>query len=175
MSFNLNEAIAVLERTPASLRAMLHGLPAKYTEADEGPDTWNPIAVVGHMIHGEDADWITRARMILEVGTREEFEPFDRQAQFKKFPGWPMDKLLDTFAARRAANITTLRSWRLSPQDLQRKGRHPALGEVTLENLLATWVAHDLGHIAQIARVMAKQHTDDVGPWKQYLPVLTRK
>jgi hypothetical protein len=174
MSFNLNEAIAVLERTPAALRAMLGGLPQGYTDANEGPNTWSPFVVLGHLVHGEETDWIPRARLILEVGDREPFEPFDREAQFKRFADWSMEKLLETFALRRAASITTMKSWRLGPEDLQRKGRHPALGEVTLQQLLATWVAHDLGHIAQIARAMAKRHTEDVGPWKEHLPVLTR-
>jgi hypothetical protein len=174
MTFSVEEAMAILERTPAALRAMLHGLPASYLNANEGPDTWSPTAVVGHLIHGEDTDWIPRARMILEDGTNREFEPFDRFAQFKRFDGWPMEKLLPTFADRRAASILTLKSWRLTPKDLARKGRHPDFGEVTLEQLLATWVAHDLGHVAQIARAMAKRHNDDVGPWQKFLPVLTR-
>src|SRR6266853_178126 len=154
MEFNVGEGMAVLTRTPATLRELLAGLPSPWTRANEGPDTWSPQDVVGHLIHGEETDWIPRANIILTRGEAQPFEPFDRFAQARRFVGWSLQRLLDRFAELR--------------------GRHPELGQVTLSQLLASWVVHDLGHIAQISRVMAKQYTAAVGPWTAYLPVLTR-
>lgn len=174
MSLDLAEALPVLERTPATLRALLTGLPEEWTIATEGEGTWSPFDVVGHLIHGERADWIPRTERILRDGDRVPFEPFDREAMFRASVGRSMEELLDTFATLRQANLVTLRALRLAPTDFARRGRHPALGTVTLGQHLASWVVHDLGHIAQITRVMAKRYTADVGPWKEYLPVLTR-
>ena len=174
MEFDLDEGLAVLTRTPATLRALLAGLPAPWTSANEGPDTWSPQDVVGHLIHGEETDWIPRAKIILTKGESQAFEPFDRFAQARRFTGWSLERLLDRFGEARAEGIATLRGWHLTGEQLARCGRHPELGQVTLSQLLASWVVHDLGHIAQISRVMAKQYTAAVGPWKAYLPVLTR-
>lgn len=174
MLFDLNEAIPVLRRTPGALRALLSDLPEPWLYGREGPDTWSPFDVVGHLIDGEETDWIPRARIILEGGPNPVFEPFDRFRHLRVNGGKPLIDLLERFARLRAENVATLAAFRLSPSDLAREGIHPELGRVTLHQLLATWVAHDLGHIAQVARVMAKQYGDEVGPWRAYLPVLTR-
>lgn len=170
--FDLDEAIAVLERTPATLRGWLSGLPAAWIEADEGGDSWNAFDIVGHLIHGERTDWIARARIVLEHGDSRAFEPFDRFAQFELSKGRGLDELLDEFAELRQRNLEILRGFDLGPRELARSGRHPELGPVTLGELLATWAVHDLGHIAQIARVMAKRYGSEVGAWGAYLPVL---
>lgn len=174
MAFELTEGIAVLERTPAVFRALLGGLSDPWTTCDEGPDTFSPFDNVGHLIHGERADWIPRARIILEQGATRRFEPYDRFAQVRESAGKTSAELLDEFASLRSANLVTLRGWNLTGQQFSLRGEHPALGAVTLRQLLATWVAHDLGHIAQTTRVMAKRYRDDVGPWRQYLPIMDR-
>ena len=153
MDFDLTEGIAVLERTPHTLRAMLAGLPPVWTDADEGPGTWSPWAILGHLIHGEQTDWIARAELILAQGAERRFTPFDREAQFRESRGKSLGELLDEFERVRAANLQTIAGWRLTAAQLALTGEHPTLGTVTLRNLLATWVAHDLGHIAQTARV----------------------
>jgi hypothetical protein len=172
MTFDLSEATAVLERTPRVLGALFGGLQEAWLTADEGPDTWSPVDVVGHLIIGEETDWIPRARIILDRGEARPFDSFDRFAQFGRFAGWAMPALLDRFAMLRAESLATLASWNLSPAELARTGTHPALGRVTLEQLLATWVAHDLDHLIQAQRVMACRYEMAVGPWKQYLGVL---
>lgn len=174
MSFDLNEGIAVLERTPATFRALLTGLPDVWTARNEGPDTFSPYDNVGHLIHGERTDWIPRARIILAQGANRRFEPYDRFAQIRESKGKNLEQLLDEFAKLRTENLTTLRGWNLTDRELALEGEHPELGTVTLRQLLATWVAHDLGHVAQTTRVMAKQYRDAVGPWRAYLPVLDR-
>jgi len=174
MEFDLPTGIAVLERTPATLRAMLAGLPPAWTDATEGLETWSPFDNVGHLIHGERTDWIPRARIILAEGAERRFTPYDRFAHFRESTGKTLGMLLDELASLRAENLATLRGWRLTDAQLALTGEHPALGTVTLRQLLATWVAHDLGHIAQVARVMAKQYREAVGPWREYLPVLDR-
>ena len=173
-AFTLPAGIAVLERTPAVLRALLGGLPTDWTAATEGDGTWSPYDVVGHLIHGERTDWIARARIILAEGPERRFTPFDREAQFRESRGRPLEQLLGEFAELRAANLLTLADWQLSEAQLALTGEHPEFGEVTLRQLLATWVAHDLGHVAQVARVMAKRYGDAVGPWRAYLPVMDR-
>ena len=170
---NLDEAVAVLQRTPATLDALLRGLPAGWIDAHEGGETWSPFDVLGHLIHGEQADWLARIRIILDHGESRPFEKFDRFAQFEASKGRTLDELLDEFAALRRDNLAQLASLRLSPSDLARKGLHPSLGPVTLGHLLATWVAHDLDHIVQISRVMARQYSDEVGPWRAYLRVIS--
>src|SRR5262245_12632947 len=150
MDFNLEEGVAVLERTPLVLRAMLDGLSPAWVDADEGPDTWSPYVVVGHLIHGERADWIPRAQLILAQGANRAFTPFDREAQFRESEGKSLSELLDEFEALREENLQTLLDWELTDADLSLEGRHPAFGAVTLRQLLATWVAHDLGHILQV-------------------------
>ncbi|HEX6060025.1 MAG TPA: DinB family protein [Gemmatimonadaceae bacterium] len=174
MEFELSRALEVLERTPATMRAMLGGLSEAWTAPNEGPETFSAFDNVGHMVHGERTDWIPRARIILEQGANRRFAPFDRFAHYEESRGKSMVELLDELARLREANLATLREWRLSERELALEGEHPALGRVTLRQLLATWVAHDLGHIAQTARVLAKQYRQAVGPWRAYLPVLDR-
>ncbi|MEZ4702558.1 MAG: DinB family protein [Rhodothermales bacterium] len=174
MDFHLADGIAVLERTPGTLRALLAGLPAAWFEANEGPDTWSPFDVVGHLLHGERTDWIPRARIILEQGADRRFKPFDRFAQFEENADASLEDLLQAFERARRDSLTTLTGWTLSAAELDLAGEHPEFGEVTLRQLLATWVAHDLSHIAQIGRVMAKQYRDAVGPWRAYLPIMDR-
>jgi hypothetical protein len=173
MQFVLEEALAVLSKTPSTLRSLLHGLPAEWIEHNEGAETWSPYVVIGHLVHGERADWIPRARIIREHGESRPFDPFDRFAQFQESEGKSIDELLSEFETLRALNLETLREWKLSSSELESKGQHPSLGSVTLSELLATWVAHDLDHIAQIARTMAKQYSSAVGPWKAYLSILS--
>jgi uncharacterized damage-inducible protein DinB len=174
VEFRIHNAIEVLERTPTVVAHLLRGLSPEWLAANEGRGTWSPSDVVGHLIHCEDADWIPRAEIILRDGESRPFDPFDRFAHLTRFRGWSLDDLLRRFAEARAANLETLRGWRLTPAQLARRGRHPDFGPVTLGELLATWVVHDLNHIAQIARVMAKQYGDAAGPWKAYLPILVR-
>jgi hypothetical protein len=174
VSFDLLEGIAVLERTPGVFRSLLDGLPDEWIKANEGPETFSPFDNVGHLIHGERTDWIPRARIILEQGDDRRFEPYDRFAQSRESQGKSIIDLLDEFDRLRADNLATLRGWRLTDVELALEGEHPALGTVTLRQLLATWVAHDLGHIAQTTRVMAKRYRDAVGPWRAYLPILDR-
>lgn len=171
--FVMEEGVAILARTPAVIDAMLRGLPAGWIAAHEGGESWSPFDVVGHMIHGERTDWLSRARIILEHGEARSFDKFDRFAQFAASEGRTLDSLLDEFAALRRESLAALAALNLTEVDLDRKGRHPELGGVTLRNLLATWVAHDLDHICQIARVLARQYTDDVGPWRAYLRVIS--
>jgi hypothetical protein len=172
VSFELTAAREILARTPATLDAMLRGLPDAWSRVNEGPDTWSAYDVVGHLVHGERADWIPRARIILEHGAARAFEPFDRFAQFRESAGKSLETLLDEFAALRRENLATLDALRIGQETLAREGRHPDFGVVTMGQLLATWVVHDLGHIAQISRVMAKRYAGEVGPWMEYLPVL---
>jgi hypothetical protein len=173
--FDLEEAAALLERTPALLHAWLVDLPEVWLSADEGPDTFSPREVVGHLLHGEETDWIARTRRILEHGESVTFDRYDRFAQRERYGDWPMTRLLAGFAAARAGNLRTLRAFGLTPADLDRRGMHPALGSVTLRQLLSTWVVHDQSHITQIARVMAKRYDETVGPWSRYLRVLGRR
>jgi hypothetical protein len=174
MDFDLATGTAILERTPGTLRAMLEGLPATWTDATEGPDTWSPYVIVGHLIHGERTDWIPRARIILAPGTDRRFTPYDRLAQFRESRGKSLGDLLDEFAALRRENLATLAGWNLTEEQMALEGEHPEFGPVNLRQLLATWVVHDLGHIAQMARVMAKQYREGIGPWRAYLPIVDR-
>ena len=168
---SLDDAVAILERTPASLSALLEGLPETFVRATEGDSTWSPYDVIGHLIHGERTDWIPRARHILTGETRP-FEPFDRTAQFRNSQGKSLGELLATFADLRRENVAALIGMNLTDDDLSRGGRHPELGAVTLGQLLATWVVHDLDHVAQVARTMAKVYTEATGPWSVYLSIL---
>ena len=172
MEFDLDKGVAVLERTPRVLDALLRGLPDAWVRANEGVDTWSPYDVVGHLIHADRTDWIPRARMILEHGERRTFEPFDRFAMLKSSVGRTLASLLDEFPGVRAASLETLRGWKLTPARLEQRGTHPELGPVTLGQLLATWVAHDLDHLSQVVRVMARQYSGAVGPWAAYLRVV---
>lgn len=170
--FHPGEALALLERTPPVLSVWLRDLPEPWLHADEGPDTWSPYLVVGHLIHGEKTDWVARAEQILSGGADRPFEPFDRFAMLGETR--PIGDLLEEFAQRREENLERYRSWDLSEESLSRPGLHPELGPVTLRQLLATWVVHDEGHLAQIARVLSRRYAAEVGPWTEYLPVLTR-
>ena len=173
MNFVLDDALPVLRATPQVLCAWLEHLPDSWLRSNEGPDTWSPYDIVGHLIHGERTDWIPRLELLLAHGDRQPFTPFDRFAQFRESRGKSLSELLDTFAELRRTNVGRLESHRLESSDLARRGLHPELGPVTLGQLLATWVAHDLNHLAQIARVMARQYADAVGPWVEYLPLLS--
>jgi DinB superfamily len=172
MGFDLQQTIEILDRTPSSLNALLRDLPPSWTTSNEGGQSWSPFDIVGHLIHGELTDWMPRARMILEHGESRAFDPFDRLAQERESKGRPLSELLDEFARLRAQNLNALRAINLQPSDLDRRGRHPALGVVTLSQLLATWAVHDLTHLHQLSRVMAYQYRDAVGPWRAYLGVL---
>lgn len=174
-AFDLAGAAAVLARTPSILDAWLRGLPDAWLDArPEGPESFSPRDVLGHLIGGERTDWIARTRMILEHGESKAFEPFDRTGFRRELAGKPLDDQLALFAALRKENLATLGAWDLTAADLAKRGRHPDFGTVRLEQLLATWVAHDLGHLGQVARVMAKRYGAEVGPWAQYLPILNR-
>jgi len=175
MKFDLNKSIELLERTPALLEALLSNLSPDWVMNNEGPDTWSPFDVVGHLIHGEKTDWITRANIILDQQGNRQFKPFDRFAQFDASQGKTMEQLLIEFRPLRAANIESLRAMNIDESKLILEGVHPEFGTVTLEQLLATWVVHDLAHIAQITRVMAHQYADEVGPWKAYIGLLHAK
>jgi hypothetical protein len=174
VKFDLPETLDILRRTPVVIDTLLRGTSGSWHAINEGPDTWSAYDVVGHLIHGEETDWVPRVRIILEHGEDRPFEPFDRFAQLSRFAGRPLDHLLDRFAELRRANLETVRDWHLTDLQLAQKGRHPELGPVNLRELLATWAVHDLNHIAQIARVMAKRYTDEVGVWRAYLSVLNR-
>jgi hypothetical protein len=172
MEFNLPDTIALLTRTPAVLNALLRDLPETWTVANEGANTWSPFEIVGHLVHGERTDWMRRARMILQSGNTQTFAPFDRLGHVCESQGKSLQQLLEEFASLRSQNLAELRALNLGPEDLARRGRHPALGEVTLAQLLATWPAHDLTHLHQISRVLAYQYRQAVGPWSAYLGVL---
>lgn len=173
MDFDLALSLDVLSRTPGSLTVLLRGLAEPWVRGREGPETFSPFDVVGHLIDGEETDWMPRARIILARGADLRFEPYDRFRHRERNNGRTLSSLLDEFARLRGANLDLLRSWRLQATELDLPGEHPSLGPVTLRQLLASWVVHDLGHVAQVARVMAKQYREAVGPWLPFLPVLT--
>jgi hypothetical protein len=172
-SFVMAEAVAILTRTPRTLDDLLRGLPDGWIAANEGENTWSPFDVIGHLIHGERTDWIPRAKMILEHGDARPFDKFDRFAQFEVSKGRTLASLLDEFDTLRRRNVRELESLQLTEAQLDRRGRHPELGVVTMRQLLATWVAHDLDHVVQISRAMARQYTDEVGPWRAYLRIIS--
>jgi hypothetical protein len=172
MDFRFDEGTALLRRTPAVLRSLLLDLPEAWTRGTEGPGTWSPHDVVGHLIHGEGADWVPRVEHILRHGDAVTFAPFDPEGMLEVSRGKSLAELLDTFAQVRAANLDRLLTLGLTDADLARQGRHPEFGVVTMGQHLATWVTHDLNHLGQIVRVMARQYTDAVGPWRAYLSIL---
>lgn len=172
MDFRLEEALPVLRRTPAVLKTLLRDLPGAWTNATEGPGTWSPFDVIGHLIHGERTHWMPRVDHIFRHGAAVTFPVFDREAMFDASRGRSLGELLDTFDELRSDSLTRLEALGLTGADLVRRGRHPEFGEVTLGQHLATWVAHDLGHVRQVVRVMARQYSDAVGPWRAYLSVL---
>lgn len=171
MAFDLTQSVQILTRTPRTLRELLTGIDIGWLQSNEGPETWCAIDIVGHLVHGEETDWIPRVRCILEHGETKPFQPFDRFAQLRA-PKRSMHTLLDQFLDTRQRNLDTLASFQIQPEQLALRGTHPSLGQVTLGQLIATWAAHDLGHLAQISRVMAKRYTEEVGPWEKYLSVL---
>jgi hypothetical protein len=172
MEFSLSKSIEILERTPEVLFQLLQNLHSDWTYGNEGADTWSAYDVIGHLIHGDKTDWINRAEMILSGKSERRFESFDRFAQFEESKGKSLSQLLNEFKTIRASNIERLRKLRITDGDLKKTGIHPSFGEVTLTQLLATWVVHDLDHISQISRVMAKQYKEEVGPWIAYLKIL---
>jgi len=174
MEFNVDQGVEILARTPSVLRALLGDLGSHWTHANYGEDTFSPFDVLGHLIHGEQTDWIPRAQIILAHGESRPFEPFDRFAQYEVSLGKTVSELIDQFATLREANIRALRGMGLAPAQLELRGAHPEFGSITLGAMLATWVVHDLNHIAQVARAMAYQYRDEVGPWKQYLSILPK-
>jgi hypothetical protein len=171
-AFSIEDARRVLAGTPSVLRAVLTPLPAHLLDVNEGDGTWNPMQVVAHLAWGERDDWTPRIRLTLEKGESLPYTPFDREAGFSLYAGWPLDRLLDEFAALRQASLHTLDRLALKPADLARRGRHPELGSVTLGQLVATWVTSDCAHLAQIARILTKYHGQFVGPWRQYFSLL---
>ncbi|HRI80449.1 MAG TPA: DinB family protein [Cyclobacteriaceae bacterium] len=172
MNFNLENSIQILERTPAVLDSMLLNISEQWTACNEGSDTWSAYDIVGHLIFGEKTDWVPRMDIILSEKPDKKFEPYDRFAQFRESKGKNISQLLNEFKTLRGRNVAYLRSKQLTTDQLLKKGIHPAFGNVTLAQLLSTWTVHDLNHIAQIARVMAKQYKSDVGPWVEYLGIL---
>ena len=169
MTFDLNKSIEILTKTPKVLQQLLRGLSKEWIENNEGENTWSPYDVVGHLIHGEKTDWIPRTRIILSNSKNKTFESFDRFAQFENSKGKSSDELLDEFETLRQANIEALQAMNIDDSKLAMKGIHPELGEVTLKELLATWVVHDLSHIKQISRVMMKNYRQEAGPWSVYI------
>ncbi len=173
MRFGLEQATSILGRTPGTLRALLHGIDEAWARGTEGPETFSPFDNVGHLIDGEETDWMPRARLILARGESVRFEPYDRFRHRTRNAGRSLESLLEEFDRLRSENLTLLASWRLTEAQLELPGEHPSLGRVSLRQLLAAWVVHDLGHVAQVARVLAKQYREEVGPWVAFLPVLT--
>ena len=172
MEYRFDDALPVLRSTPGTLRALLLDLPESWTRATEGPDTWSPYDIVGHLIHSERTDWVRRVEHILQHGDAVPFAPFDREAMFRESAGASLAELLDTFARLRGESLARLAALGLTDADLARRGQHPEFGPVTMGQHLATWVAHDLGHVSQVVRVMARQYAEAVGPWRQYLSLL---
>jgi DinB superfamily len=173
MQFTIEKSIEILERTPAVLKTLLSGLSDEWIMNNEGPETFSPYDVIGHLIHGEKTDWGIRAKIILEFGLSKPFTPWDRFAQYEESKGKTLQQLLDEFERVRKENMLWFKSLDLTESDLAKKGMHPKLGEVTLKNLLSTWVVHDLTHIAQVTRVMAKQYKEEMGPWPEFFRILS--
>jgi len=174
MQFAIENALPVLERTPQVIETLLYGLADEWTNSNEGGDTWTPIDIVAHLIHGEKTDWIPRTQVIMGEGNKE-FVPFDMEGHHAVKEGKTMSQLLDEFKILRKENLALLKTIEITENSLDRTGIHPILGTVTLRHLLAAWVVHDLTHIHQLSRVMAKQYYDAVGPWVQFMGVLGGK
>ncbi|MDQ6787571.1 MAG: DinB family protein [Acidobacteriota bacterium] len=172
MKFQIEKAVEILSQTPATVKSLLGNLSDDWIKNEADAEDWSPFDIVGHLIHGEETDWIPRAEIILGQGESPTFEPFDRFAQFEKSKGKTLNELIETFAALRTKNLETLREMNLTEEKLNLKGTHPELGEVTLEQLLATWTVHDLNHIKQVATVLARKCAENVGVWKKYLSIL---
>ncbi|TDQ32218.1 DinB family protein [Zeaxanthinibacter enoshimensis] len=174
MEFELKKAIEILENTPLVLESLLNGLSKEWIRNNEGENTWSPYDVVGHLVFGEKTDWMVRIRIILSDSENRSFTPFDRFAQMDADQNIPVKSLLDEFRLLRMNNLEELASLNIQREDLDRVGVHPEFGEVTLKQLISAWAVHDLGHIAQISRVMAKQYTQEVGPWTRYMGILKK-
>lgn len=174
MEFDVPSATEVLRRTPQTLQSLLVGLSDPWLMNNEGGESWSPYDIVGHLVHGERADWVARARIILEQGESRTFDKFDRTAMFSESKGKSLAQLVDEFTLLRRDNLAQLEAWNLGAADFSRTGTHPMFGRVTMSQLLATWAVHDLSHVSQICRVMAKQYSDAVGPWKEYIPLLSK-
>ena len=172
MEFQMDHAVELLSRTPQTLDGLLRNLPDPWVRGNEGPGSWSAFDILGHLIHGEETDWVPRAKIILEHGESRTFEPFDRFAQLEKSKGKSLIQLLDEFKSLRTLNLAALEQMNITPDQLAMRGTHPELGCVTLGQLLATWVAHDLSHVAQAVRVMCRQYSGAVGPWRQYLTLM---
>ena len=172
MKFQVKQAVEILSNTPSVVKHLLSNLSNEWIEKSANSDEWNAFDIVGHYIHGEETDWIPRAEIILQQGENITFEPFDRFAQFETSRGKTLGELLENFAGLRTKSLETLQSWNLTGEQLQLKGIHPELGEVNLEQLLSTWVVHDLTHIRQIVQVLAKKYGENVGVWQEYLLIL---
>jgi DinB superfamily len=172
VKYSIEDSIEILERTPSVLKSLLSGLPDNWVMSNEGPDTFSPYDVIGHLIHGEKTDWTARAKIILEFGLEKPFTPWNRFARYEESKGKTLLQLLDEFESVRIMNIEWFKSKTINEAELDKKGMHPALGAITLRNLLATWVVHDLTHIAQITRVMAKQYKEEMGPWPEFFRIL---
>lgn len=174
MEYKLSDAKLILARTPKTLDVLLRDLPGEWTNSNEGAETWSPFDVIGHLIHGDETDWIPRAKTIVEFGESRAFTPFDRFAMFEHSKGKSINQLLDEFEARRTESLEQLDELNITEALLEKRGMHPELGVVSLRQLLSTWVVHDLSHIGQVVRVMSKQYKEAVGPWQEYLPSLVR-
>jgi uncharacterized damage-inducible protein DinB len=174
MDYQYEHVVAILRRTPETLVALLRGLPEAWTTSTEGPDTWSAYDIVGHLLNGEETDWIVRTRLLLEHGEKRPFDSVNRTAMFEKYKDFSLDQLLAAFEQARAKNLATLSELQITPEKLTLTGTHPALGTVTLSQLLATWVVHDLNHIGQVVEVLSRQYDEAVGPWRAYLNILTR-
>jgi hypothetical protein len=172
MKFQVEQAIEILSRTPETVKSLLGNLSDEWTASENDRENWSPFDIVGHYLHAEETDWIPRSRIILRQGENRTFEPFDRFAQFEISKDKTLSELLETFAEKRQESLETLKSWNLTDSQLKLKGNHPELGEVTLEQLLSTWVVHDLTHIRQIVTFQAQKYAENVGVWKEYLSIL---
>ncbi len=172
MTFDLQQAVRLLQKTPMVVRSMLSNLDETWTHSNEGGDSWSPYHVVGHLVHGEKTDWMPRLEIMMAEGPIQTFEPYDRFAQIEMSKGKTLEELLEMFELLRKENLQTLQSKQITETDLSRKAMHPSLGEITLSNMLSAWVVHDQGHIAQISRVLAKNYKEEVGPWTKYLTIL---
>jgi hypothetical protein len=172
MKYSIEKSYEILERTPSVLKVLLSGLDDDWIMNNEGPETFSPYDVIGHLIHGEKTDWAARAKIILDFGLSKKFMPWDLFEKYEESKGKTLSQLLDEFERVRSENMVWLKSLNLTETDLNKKGMHPSLGEVTLRNLLSTWVVHDLTHIAQITRVMAKQYKEEMGPWPEFFRIL---
>lgn len=175
MSFTINNSIELLKRTPQTLHSLLYNVDENWSHKNEGGDTWSPFDVIGHLIHCDEYNWILRLEIMFSDSVIKNFEPFDRFAQLQKNKGKNINQLLDEFVKIRLASIEKLIALNITNEQLSKSAIHPELGSVAVSQLISTWVVHDLDHIAQISRVMAKQYKEDVGPWIKNLKILRQQ